>query len=78
MRFYDSPIMKKPLVVGRAYGNEAWTVAQVKEHMVRPAVVLPAEQPVKQWDGFEGIRKKKDIVSTNEEMPWDDKEDSDC
>ena len=70
--------MKKPLVVGRAYGCEAWTEAQDDASMVRPEIVMPSKQPVNQWEGFEGIREKKEIVSTKTEMPWDDTGDSDC
>ena len=33
---------------------------------------------MKQWEGFDGIRKKEDIVKSKEELPWYEESDSDC
>ena len=51
---------------------------KINASMVRPEIVIPSEEPVNQWEGFEGIRKKKEIVDTKTDMPWNDSKDFDC
>ena len=78
LRFYKSPVMQKSLVAGRAYGDEPWTEDLTEGNVSRVEATVPMQLPVKQWEGFDDIRKKEDIVESKEELPWNEERDSDC
>ena len=69
LRFYNSPLMKRPLVVGCAYRQDEWTKAEHDVDMPDPVEEERNEQPSKEWNGFAGIRSTQEINLTKSDIP---------
>ena len=69
--------MKKPLVVGRAYGSKEWTTAETDVDIVKPVEVNPNDSPNRMWNGFAGKRSRQDIHHSKEDMPLKEDVDED-
>ena len=77
LRFYNSPLIKKPLAIGRAYGSEEWTTAETDVDMMKPVEEDINDSPNRMWNGFADIRSKQDIHLSKQNMPWEELVDED-
>ena len=50
--FKHSPIMMKPVAVGRIYGKQSWTEENLFDSMKKEEIKVPKGKPEKEWDGF--------------------------
>ena len=74
--FKHSPIMLKPVAVGRIYGQQTWTEENLFDSMKKEEIQIPKERPEKEWAGFEQIRSVAEIKKDKRKLDWDSEEDS--
>ena len=71
LKFKVSPVMSKPVAVGRVYGPQEWTLPQHDVTLVKKKIEQPVQVPAKQWEGFSGLRSAKVIQEEKKQVDWD-------
>ena len=66
--FKQSPIMVKPVAVGRVYGKQSWTEENLFDSMKKEEIKVPERKPEREWDGFKQIRSVAEIKENEKKM----------
>ena len=68
--FKHSPVLRRPVAIGRIYGHQEWTKEQLVDSMKKDEIKIPDEKPEKEWIGFKKLRSVEDIRKEKENTEW--------